>query len=112
MDDLLGYAVAALFALGFIYAFIKQVKQTVIIRNENKVKDYKRLLVGNYITSIALGGFLLSYIVNLFIGIQWIAPNIIGSGDAILSCFIFLVILVIARFVVTSEENKQNKLLV
>ena len=112
MNDLLGYAVAALFAVGFIYAFIKQVKQTIIIRNETKVKDCKRLLVGNYITSIALGGFLLSYIASLFIRIQWIAPNIIASGDAIISCFIFLVILVIARFLIISEENKQNKLLV
>ncbi|WP_033542747.1 hypothetical protein [Planococcus sp. CAU13] len=112
MDDLLGYAVAALFAIGFFYTFIKQVKQTVIIRNENKVKDYKRLLVGNYITSIALGGFLLSYLVNLFIGIQLIAPNIIASGDAVLSCFIFLVVLVVGRFVIISEENNQKKELV
>lgn len=112
MDDLLGYSIAALFTGGFVYAFVKQVKQTIILRNENNGKGSKKVLAGNYIASIALGGFLLSFIVNLLIVIHWIAPNLIASGDAVLSFFIFLVVLVIGRFVIISEENNENKVLV
>ncbi|KAA0955484.1 hypothetical protein FQ087_12795 [Sporosarcina sp. ANT_H38] len=113
MDDVIGYVVVVFLIIGFAYGLVRQIQHTLTIQNANKtdVSNYRRTLFGNYVTCISFLGFLFSYILNVLLAMQLIQSNILTSDNTGFSCFIFLLVLLIAKFGVISKNRKQNEFL-
>lgn len=102
MNDTIGFTVVAIFVLGSTYGFIKQVQHTLTIQRDNK--SNKRLLFGNYLTSISFLGFIISYILNVLVGMQVIQSNSITSNSTGFICFLFIAVLLISRYKITPKH--------
>jgi hypothetical protein len=113
MDDVIGYVVVGFLISGFTYGLVRQIKHTLTIRKANKteVSNYSRTLFGNYITCLSLFGFLFSYMLNILVAMRIIQSNILTSNYTAFSCFVFLLVLLIAKFGVIPKSRKQNYLL-
>ncbi|MCP3032314.1 hypothetical protein LF817_13280 [Halobacillus sp. A1] len=112
MNELIGYLGVGLLIIGFVYALVRQTKHTLDLLNSDKTVDYKRSLLGNYLTSIAMAGFLISFVLNLVVSMQFMQSSIITSNNTSASCFIFLTILFIAKFTIVPKNPKQKRLTV
>jgi hypothetical protein len=111
MDDGIGFVVVILLIIGFSYSLIKQIQHTLSIQKADKTANYKRLLLGNYLTSIAFAGFMVSFTLNISVALQTIKSSMITSNGTSISCFIFLVVLLIAKFGITPKAPKYTGLL-
>ncbi|ATP40390.1 hypothetical protein CSE16_10205 [Solibacillus sp. R5-41] len=113
MVDVIGYVVVMLFIIGFTYGLVRQVQYTLTIQKANSfgVSNYRRLLFGNYLTCVSLLGFLVSFILNVLVAIQIIQLNLLTSNNTGFSCFVFLLILLIAKFRVIPKNSKRNEFL-
>lgn len=58
LDEIIGYVVVVFLITGFTYGFVRQIQHTLTIRKANKtaVSNYRRTLIGNYITCLSFGG--------------------------------------------------------
>jgi hypothetical protein len=101
MDDTIGYAVVTIFIIGSIYSLVKQIQQTYSMQNGSK--SNKRLLFGNYLSIFSLLGFIISYVLNVLGGLEVIHSDSITSNSTDISCFLFLLVLLIARFIITPK---------
>ncbi|MEK4760846.1 hypothetical protein MHH85_11370 [Viridibacillus sp. FSL E2-0187] len=112
MADVIGYVVIVLFILVFTYGLVIQVQHTLTIQkaNTSDVSNYRRLLFGNYVTSLSFFGFLISYILNVLVALQIIQLNFITSDNTGFSCFVFLVVLLIAKFGVIPIPKKRKRI--
>ena len=110
MVDVIGYVVVMLLIIGFTYGLVKQVQHTLIIQKANKsgVSNYRRLLFGNYLTCVSSLGFLVSYTLNVLVAMQIIQLNLLTSDNTGFSCFVFLLILLIAKFRVIPKIVNEN----
>ena len=113
MVDVTGYLMVVFLLIVFIYGSVRQIQHTVTMQKANKtdIPDYKRSLFGNYVTSISSIGFLISYLLNVLVGIQIIQSNIVTSDNSSFSCFIFLLVLLIAKFGIIPKNRSQIDLL-
>lgn len=110
MDEVIGYLVVSIFIFGGIYGLILQVQHTMVIRKLTKNAKYKRLVIGNYISCLAIAGFLLFFILNVFVNMQLIQSQIVTSNATSIGCFIFIVMLLFSKFVITPRDRNKNKL--
>lgn len=113
MDDVIGYVVVILLIIGFTYGLFKQVQHTLPIQKTNRpdVSNYRRLLFGTYLTCASFFGFLVSYILNVLVAMQVIQLNLLTSDNTGFSCFVFLLILLIAKFGIIPKNCSRNELL-
>ena len=113
MDDVIGYVAVAFLIIGCIYGLVRQIQHTLTIQKSNKtvVPKYKRSLFGNYLMCVSLFGFLISYILNVLVAMQIIKSSIITSDNTGFSCFIFLLVLLIAKFRVLPKNRRKIDLL-
>lgn len=113
MDDLIGYVVVVIIILGISYGLVIQIKNTMDTRKVNKTRfsNYKRSLLGNYITCMSLLGFLISYILNVLVGLQIIESKSITSDSTVISCFVFILVLIISKLFIIPKNSNQHKLL-
>lgn len=100
LDEIIGYAVVVFLITSFTYGFVRQIQHTLTILKANKtaLSNYRRTLFGNYIKCLSFGGFLISYILNVLVAMRIIQSNILTSNNTVFTCFIFLVVLLIAKF--------------
>lgn len=109
VDEIIGYAVVVFLITCFTYGFVRQLQHTLTFRKADKtaVSNYKRTLFGNYITCLSFGGFLISYMLNVLVTMRIIQSTILTSNNTSFSCFVFLVVLLIAKFGVIPKCRKQ-----
>ncbi len=103
MNDTIGYAIVALFIMGSTYGLIKQLQLTMNIQRNNK--SDRRLVIGNYLTSISFAGFIISFILNVLVAIQVIQSSTITSNNTSVSCVFFLLVLLVSRFLITPKNH-------
>ena len=96
-------SIVALFILGSTYGLIKQLQLTMNIQRNNK--SDRRLVIGNYLTSISFAGFIISFVLNVLVAIQVIQSNTITSINTSVSCSFFLLALLISRFLITPKNH-------
>lgn len=101
MDDPIGYAIVAIVIVGSIYGLVKQIQLTLSIKSDSKSDKRKRLLYSNYLTSVSLMGLIISYILNVLVGLEVIQSYFITSNSTGVGCIFFLAILLISRFIIT-----------
>lgn len=101
MDDTIGYAIVAIFIIGSLYGLVKQIQHNSNIKKDNK--SNKGLLFANYLTSFSLTGFIISYVLNVLVGLGVIQSNSITSNSTGISCFLFIAFLLISRFIITPK---------
>jgi len=108
MDDLMGYVVVVFIILGISYGLVRQIKNTLSIRKDNKTSfsNYKKSLLGNYIACMSLLGFLISYILNVLVGLQIIVSNSITSVSTVISCFVFILVLIITKLFIIPKNQQ------
>ncbi|MCJ8007249.1 hypothetical protein ACFFF5_07065 [Lederbergia wuyishanensis] len=113
MDDVIGYVVVVFLIIGCIYGLVRQIQHTLTIQKSNKtfVPNDNKSLFGNYLISVSLLGFLISYILNVLVAMQIIKLSIITADNTAISCFIFLLVLLIAKFGVLPKNHRKNDLL-
>jgi dihydroxyacetone kinase len=106
MNEGIGYVVVVLLIIGFVYALVRQIKHTLAVQNSDRTVDYKTSLFGNYLTCIAMAGFLISFVLNLVVSMQFMQSSMITSNNTSASCFIFLAVLFIAKFTIVPKNPK------
>ncbi|WP_419962323.1 hypothetical protein [Psychrobacillus sp. BM2] len=113
MDDLIGYVVVVFIILGISYGLVRQIKNTLNIRKVNKTSfsNYNKSLLSNYIACMSPLGFLISYIFNVLVGLQIIESKSITSVSTGISCFVFILVLIITKLFIISKNSNQHKLL-
>lgn len=112
MNEVIGYLVVVLLIFGFVYALVRQTIHTLAVQNSVKTGDYKRSLFGNYLTCIAMAGFLISFVLNLVASMQFMQSSMITSNNTSASCFISLAVFFIAKFTIVPKDSKQSRLTV
>lgn len=110
MNEVIGFTVVALLIIGFSYGLVKQIQHTLSLQKANKVDNYKRPLFGNYLTCITFAGLLISFVLNVSVSMQLIQSSTITSNGTSISCFIFLAVLLIAKFGITPKAPKHTGL--
>ncbi|WP_017380497.1 hypothetical protein [Paenisporosarcina sp. TG-14] len=113
MDDSIGYVMVVFVIIGTTYGLVRQIQHIMTIQRLRKtdLSNYKRTLIGYYLESVSLLGFLISFTLNVLVGIQIIQSNLVTSDKTVLSCFIFLGIFLITKLIVIPKNSKQHKLL-
>ncbi len=111
MSEVFDYAVVLILIIGFTYGLVKQIQHTLSIQKSNNTDNYKRSLLGNYLLSISLAGFILSYVFNGLVALQIIQSNIITSNSTSLICIAFLVFSFIFKFAIIPKNSKQTPFL-
>lgn len=111
MDEVIGYLMVTIFIIGATYGLYRQIQHTFKIKKSQRTVNYKRLLLGSYLTSISYAGFLISFVLNVLVmSFQFIHSNIITSNSTAASCFIFFVVLLISKFGITPRNSGQSGL--
>ena len=87
MNDTIGYAVVILFIIGSTYGLIKQLQLTMNIQRNHE--SDRRLVIGNYLTSISFAGFIISFVLNVLVALQVIQSSTITSNNTSVSCGFF-----------------------
>ncbi|MBS4199174.1 hypothetical protein KHA93_05835 [Bacillus sp. FJAT-49732] len=113
MDDVIGYVMVVFLIIGCKYGLVRQIQHTFTIQKSNKtvVPNYKKSLFGNYLICVSFLCFLISYILNVLVAMQIINLSMITSDNTGFSCFIFLLVLLIAKFGVLPKNRRNNDLL-
>ncbi len=111
--EVIGYAIVMFLIICFTYGLVRQIQHTLSIQkaNETAIYKYRRTLVGNYIVCVSFLGFLISYVLNILVAIPIIQSTILTSDTTALSCFLFLVVLLIAKFGVIPKKHKPKNVL-
>ena len=113
MDDSISYVMVAFIIIGTTYSLVRQIQHILIIQNVYKsvLSNHKRSLFAYYLACGSLFGFLISYILNIFVATQLIQSNLVKSDTTALSCFIFLTVYIITKWLVIPRIRDQHKLL-
>ncbi|WP_019413814.1 hypothetical protein [Paenisporosarcina sp. TG20] len=111
MDDITGTAMVIFLFLGFAYGLVRQIQHTLTIRLASGTDNYKRLLLGNYLTCVSMAGFLISYVLNVVVSLEIIQSQIFTSNNTNAGCFIFLALLLISKFGITPKRPRPIVLL-
>ncbi|MFD1030161.1 hypothetical protein [Metaplanococcus flavidus] len=119
MVDIVGWIFVALTIVGFGYALVWQVRDTLKVKRstEGNTKADKRRLAGHYLMVASLAGFYVSYLVNVSVGLmvyirpETVQPALINSNTSGFACFAFLAVFLIAMFWVVPKEETAAPLL-
>ncbi|WP_281863954.1 hypothetical protein [Planomicrobium okeanokoites] len=119
MEDFIGYSFVALMLFGFGYALIWHIRDATEVHRSKKwnTTAAKRKLIANYLMVVSLGGFLVSYILNIAVGtLVHIRPEavqhaLINSDTTAFACFSSLVVYFISRFAIMPKEEENQRLL-
>ncbi|MCM3611658.1 hypothetical protein M4S82_10375 [Planococcus sp. MERTA32b] len=119
MENFIGYIFVALTILGFGYAVVWQVRDTLEIKRKTKweTRFDKRKLGGHYLMVIAIAGFFGSYLLNVAIGtLSHIRPDtvqhaLVNSNNTAFACFLFLAAFLVSKFVIVPKEEVDQRLL-
>ena len=97
---MLDIIVVSLIVVVLSYGLFKQTQKTIgLSKNENQSK--KRALIGNYLTTIFYGVFIIAYILNVFT-----PESLVASSELILQiCFLSVIATLVSKFVITPKEN-------
>ncbi|VDG97730.1 Uncharacterised protein [Lysinibacillus sphaericus] len=106
MEEGIGFTVVVLLVIGFSFGLVKQIQHTLNLQKANKTDNYKRLLFGNYLACITFAGFLVSYVLNVTVAMQIIKSITITSNSTSVSCFIFLLLVLITKFGIIPKTPK------
>ncbi len=109
VDEIIGYVVVVFLITGFTYGFVRQLQHTLTLHKADKtaVLNDRRTLFGNYIACLSFGGFLISYMLNVLVAMRIIHSSILTSNNTSFSCFVFLAVLLIAKFGVIPKRCRQ-----
>ena len=102
MDEVLGYFMVAVMLIGLSYGFINQFQNTVAMRNEKTVK--KKDLWKSYIACLSFLGLIFSYLLNILVALSFIHSNIITSDNTSIGCYLFLILLLLAKLKINSPS--------
>ena len=104
MNGIVGYLVITLFLVSFIYAFIRQIEETIYVKKIIKSNNlnYKRVLFGNYLCSASYGLFIIFFILNVFVAIG--RTSSITSVNTFFPCLIFLTIILVSKYMIIPKE--------
>ena len=94
------YVMPLLFIGLFMYGFLKQVQQSVLLyKTVSPTNPFnKRLLLGNHLYSFSLGGFVFLLILNVFFYLGHL-PQTQQIGNTIsLTSFLFLLLMFLSKF--------------
>ncbi|SEL35384.1 hypothetical protein SAMN04488700_0591 [Carnobacterium iners] len=105
MNSLISNAVVALFISSLFYILIRQVKQTVSIQKKRKLDISKRSLIGSYLATFSMAGFLLAFILNVLIFLQLFPSTNLTSNNTAIACFLLLLVLLISKYRITPKEK-------
>ncbi|WP_062106826.1 hypothetical protein [Bacillus niameyensis] len=106
MDEMFGYAFVFLLISGFSYGLIKQIQYTIHLRKV--ASNDKRRLYGNYLYCFSFAGFLIYFTLNVT---AIIPSTVVTSESTGLACFIFLIILIIAKYKIIPKSLEPTILL-
>ncbi|MGG0656898.1 hypothetical protein [Rummeliibacillus pycnus] len=109
MDDVIGYLVVIFVIIGFTFGLVKQLQHTVTIQKTVGFK-FNRLLVGNYLKNAALFGFIISFLLNILVGLQIIHSNSITSNTTGSACTLFLFGFFIAEYLVIPKNRLKKSI--
>ncbi|ETP68145.1 hypothetical protein G159_13895 [Planococcus glaciei CHR43] len=103
----LNYVVPILFICMFIYGFVKQVQQSVLLYKIVSPNNpfNKRMLLGNHLYSFSFGGFVTLLILNGFFYLG-VLPQIEQIGNTVsLVSFLFLLLMFISKFAIIPKDQ-------
>lgn len=102
MGDSIGCVIVIILYGVFTYIFINKVKETFL--GFELRKNNRRWIVGNFIFSISYCGFLISYMLNILVAFKIIQSMRLTSENTSFSCFIFIAILLISKYIIESKN--------
>lgn len=119
MGDFTGWLFVALTILGFGYALMWQIRDTLAIKRTVKWETQadKKRLAGHYLMAVSFAGFFGSYLLNVSVGMlmlvkpETVQHALINSNTTGLACFLFLAIFFISKFWVVPKKEKSIPLL-
>ncbi|MEK3886768.1 hypothetical protein [Bacillus sp. FSL K6-3431] len=113
MVDTLSYFVVVMLIIGFAYGLIRQIQHTFNIRNVNKsvFLNYRRSLIGNYLCCVSYAGFIIAYTLNILVASRLLATTFFTSNNTSLSCFIFILLLLVAKFGIIPKRSNPFEIL-
>ena len=80
----------------FIYGFIRQIQETIILMKSSDGKN--RIVRKNIISSISYGVFLMAFILNIIIGFTKLTDKILISEYTSVLCTLSLAIFFISKY--------------
>lgn len=109
MVEWLGYVLVGLIIACFGYALFLEIKSIQDLRlDKTTVHEYKRTIIGHYLTCFALAGFLISYVLNVLVALEFFETAGLTSDNTGFSCTIFIVLLFVIRFGVLPKQANQG----
>ncbi|SDJ12436.1 hypothetical protein [Salimicrobium halophilum] len=105
MGEIFGYIVVAIFVAGLMYSLYHHIRLVLRINGWKNTPAYKRTLIGNSLSALALAGFLIAFVYNIGIGLGIVSDAIISSSAANAACFLFVGILIVSKFFVTPRQQ-------
>ena len=84
------------------FAFVMQLKKTIEMSKSNEQK--KNIFIGNILCSIGLGGFVLSFILNVIASLEKISISFINCENTAILCWIFLGIFLLSKYYISPKK--------
>ena len=104
MNTWLSHVIVLSLIIMSFYFSIKQLKHTRTLQKRVKNKEFKFLVMRNYLLTFALWGFLISYILNFLVYLGLFTSKIFTSNNTSLLCFMFLIIIFVLQYII-KERN-------
>lgn len=103
--DVIGFLVVTIFIIGVSYSLVFQIQQLLTVKHNDKTPQYRRLMFAHYLTCFSIVGFLVSFILNVLVYLQFIYSQLVTSNSTNISCLIFFLMLFTSKFVITPRTN-------
>jgi len=107
MNTWISYILIVLFIISLSYIFVKQIKHTLSLHKKRNLMIPKRLLIISYLTTFAIAGFLITFILNVLIYLQVFLSNVFTSNNTAIACFLFLIFFLFLKYRI-SPKKKTN----
>ncbi len=107
--DVITYLVVGLFVVGVSYSLMLHIQHLLTIKKSEKASANRRLMIGNYITCFSIACFLVTFILNVLVYLQFIHSHIVTSNNTSIICLLFLFVIFISKFVITSKDYTRFK---
>ncbi|WP_347860958.1 hypothetical protein U0355_09650 [Salimicrobium sp. PL1-032A] len=105
MQEYFGYIVIALFVAGLLFSLWHHLR---ILKDSSKWKNtpsYKRILIGNILSTLAVAGFLGGFVYNIGISTGVIHASIFTGREANAACFLFAGVLIVSKVFITPRQK-------
>ncbi|MBZ9685334.1 hypothetical protein G9F72_003085 [Clostridium estertheticum] len=106
MNDIVGYLILTLFLISFVYAFIRQIGDTINVRKIIKPDNskYTRILFGNYICIASYGLFIIFFVLNGLVSLEILKTSSITSENTFSACLIFLTLIFASKYIIVPKD--------